>query len=461
MRFLPGENLTSRNRLVRMLAAQDAAAPPIQSHAQGLAHLLRQGLIGYNIGADERDRSAAYRAMIEGLTGGGFVDPKTGTMTPGAGGLRGAQSVLSRMTDNEYAQGLLPQFAMASIQRQQTLADAQRQRQQALEDEKRRRDWAVSDTRQEQDFRTSLARMNRETSLADRAGALVLADRLARERERDAERRKANRERAKYGLDPLLGAGTPTIVGPATAPPPDLQTAAGPAPVSQTPMPPGIGPAGLPSPPRPPQTLADAKAASEARAAARKAAAQAGGVSLTPAQKKADEAFGKEYAELFAGGGLADVQKNLGQLDEVVTALEGGRDDLTGTFIGNMPESVRQALYPEAQSVKDTVEEVVQRNLRLVLGAQFTQQEGERLIARAYNPALSEAENAKRVRRLRDSIKKAYDAKIAAAQYYQRYGTLQGYEGSKAFTAEDIARDAFGGQGTPQDDVPPPPPGFE
>jgi len=64
------------------------------------------------------------------------------------------------------------------------------------------------------------------------------------------------------------------------------------------------------------------------------------------------------------------------------------------------------------------------------LGPQFTEKEGERLIARAYNPRLSEKENVKRVRRLIDQIKSAAKAKGDAADYFEKNGTLAGYKGT-------------------------------
>jgi len=160
--------------------------------------------------------------------------------------------------------------------------------------------------------------------------------------------------------------------------------------------------------------------------------------SLTVAQKKVDTEFAKEYTALIAGGGLADVQKNLAQLDEVVTALERGSDDLTGPFIGALPDWLKASFLPKATAIQDAVEEVVQRNLRLILGAQFTEREGMRLIARAYNPRLEEAENVKRIRRLRDAIEAAARAKFAAAKYYEEWGTLVDYKGSMRFSLSDI-----------------------
>lgn len=162
---------------------------------------------------------------------------------------------------------------------------------------------------------------------------------------------------------------------------------------------------------------------------------------LSKGQEKADTAAATEYNQFILQGGAADMQKNIEQLEEVATKLETS-DDLTGTLIGAQPMWMREAINPESVDTQQAVEEVVQRNLRLVLGAQFTAEEGNRLIARAYNPSLDEAVNAKRIRRLLGAIKKAYSAKLAAAQFFEKNGTLKGYEGVKSFTMNDIERDA-------------------
>jgi hypothetical protein len=156
---------------------------------------------------------------------------------------------------------------------------------------------------------------------------------------------------------------------------------------------------------------------------------------LTPAQKAVDSKFATSYVEWAVDGGRSDYEKSRTQLDEVLTALDRG-DDLTGPVTGRIPDAIRSFTNPESIAARNAVEEVVQRNLRLVLGAQFTEKEGERLIARAYNPTLSEAENAKRVRRLLTQIDQAAAAKDAAAAYYEENGTLAGWQGSLPKMAE-------------------------
>jgi hypothetical protein len=179
---------------------------------------------------------------------------------------------------------------------------------------------------------------------------------------------------------------------------------------------------------------------------------------LTTAQKALDKEFGKDYSD-FVTGGFADAQKGLQQLRGVLGQLRSGKGGLTGTFEGlaTANRAIGSVIAPTALDAKESVEEVVQRNLRAVLGAQFTQVEGDRLISRAYNPYLGEEENAARLDRLANSMEKALKAKAAAAQHFEQFGTLANYKGSVNFSMADIERDAGldapapkGGQAAPQ-----------
>lgn len=161
--------------------------------------------------------------------------------------------------------------------------------------------------------------------------------------------------------------------------------------------------------------------------------AGSGEVPLTVFQKKVDEAFAPEY-QAWITGGKADAQKGVTQLKEVSTALSNAIRDkrsLTGPAISLVPDLVKSLGVPEAISTREMVEEVVQRNLRLILGAQFTEAEGERLISRAFNPKLSEAENLKRVKRLLTQMESALKAKDEAVSYASKNGTLKGFDVSK------------------------------
>jgi len=151
-------------------------------------------------------------------------------------------------------------------------------------------------------------------------------------------------------------------------------------------------------------------------------------------QTKAMEEFDKkavpDLAEFVIGGGFSDAQKSLTQLNEAVNKLETTPEGtITGRLIGAQPDWYKQIRNREAVATKEKVEEIVQRNLRLILGAQFTQEEGKRLIERAYNPSQSQAENAKRVRLLQKQIYDAAKTKQDAYEYLQQNQTLAGFEG--------------------------------
>lgn len=154
-----------------------------------------------------------------------------------------------------------------------------------------------------------------------------------------------------------------------------------------------------------------------------------GGEELTPGQKKIDEAFADEYIR-WVGGGFADSAKQLEQLNESLAILESGAP-ITGPGIGSVPEFAQPFINPDGVIAREQVEEVVQRNLREILGAQFTEREGERLISRAFNPRLSPQENAKRVRRLIAQIGEMAAAKQAMVDYFNEHGTLRGYQGRR------------------------------
>jgi hypothetical protein len=163
-----------------------------------------------------------------------------------------------------------------------------------------------------------------------------------------------------------------------------------------------------------------------------------------------DKAWAKHYEAVFPEGQIHDAVKNLSQLDKVVARLDavargiptkdtvdaqgnvvkGEVENLTGPVIGMRPPFLDTMFNPAQADVQDTVEEVVQRNLRVVLGAQFTEKEGSRLIARAFNPKLPEAENYKRVKRLVDAMRGTLQNQLNAGKYYEEKGTLRGWGGT-------------------------------
>lgn len=169
---------------------------------------------------------------------------------------------------------------------------------------------------------------------------------------------------------------------------------------------------------------------------------------LTKGQIARDKAFAKTDVK-FQTGEKQDIDKNISQLESVVTQLKSGADNLSGPIVGNTPDFIGTIVNPQAVDLRENVEEVVQRNLRLVLGAQFTQKEGERLISRAFNPRLQEGRNAVRVQRLLNQIKGALKARQDASDYFERFGTLKGFRGKTNFTVRDFEQ-AIDGKSRPK-----------
>jgi hypothetical protein len=150
------------------------------------------------------------------------------------------------------------------------------------------------------------------------------------------------------------------------------------------------------------------------------------GKSLTPGQEAVDKKFGDIYAEWVTGGG-ADAAKQISQLNEAIATLESNKE-ITGPLVGLLPDGVAAFAAPELLALKESIQEVVQRNLRAVLGSQFTAPEAQQLISRAFNPSLGVPENTKRVRRLLEQMERANKATQGSIDYFQKNGTLQGYD---------------------------------
>lgn len=155
------------------------------------------------------------------------------------------------------------------------------------------------------------------------------------------------------------------------------------------------------------------------------------GLVLTPAQKAADMAFGKDYNDFVAGGGISTIQKNIQQLDQAISLMENAKKagkSLSGKAVGLADSSgTLSYLFPESAQVKDLVGGVAQSNLRQILGGQFASKEGEQLLARAYNTAQPVDDNIGRLKALREQINTAANAKIQSVAYFEQNGTLAGF----------------------------------
>jgi len=152
---------------------------------------------------------------------------------------------------------------------------------------------------------------------------------------------------------------------------------------------------------------------------------------LTPGQKSSDEKFAKEYVDWNAAGGYTAVESDLSKLqDEVLSKLDP--KDTGGNRLGGLAAKtpiIGETFTPERTAIRENLASVVQKSMRQIIGAQFTEKEGTAMIDRAYNPMLSDAENYKRVSALFKQIKGMAAEKDRASKYYEANGTLTGYQG--------------------------------
>ena len=153
-------------------------------------------------------------------------------------------------------------------------------------------------------------------------------------------------------------------------------------------------------------------------------------------ERSVDKEFAKQvYVPWATKGQRGDALKNNNQLRDAIKILNT-RKDISGKWIGLLPNEAARILgFDRAINTKQAVEEVVQRNLRIILGAQFTEKEGERLISRAYDPQAKQEENSRRLIRLLEAMEEAIKAKDASVKYYEKHRTLRGFRGQTPLDA--------------------------
>ncbi len=165
--------------------------------------------------------------------------------------------------------------------------------------------------------------------------------------------------------------------------------------------------------------------------------------SLTPLQAKVEEKSAQDLVDFTVGGGFSDVQKGLTQLENAKQMLQQQPEGkITGKKVGIQDDTgILKYTNPVAQDTKEQVQEIAQRNLRLILGPQFTAKEGEALINRVYNPALPQSVNVKRLELLQEQMSSAAKTKQEAVEYYNTNGTLKGFTGKIYNNTSDFIND--------------------
>ena len=152
-----------------------------------------------------------------------------------------------------------------------------------------------------------------------------------------------------------------------------------------------------------------------------------GGVDLSLLEKEMDKKFAVTASEyLFQG--KSQVNTNLINLNKKIEILKAGEQEVSGPIIGMLGDTPKGIFTPEAASFLGDIRDVVFQSLREKLGAQFTEREGDRLVAAAFNPLLPEEMNVARLQRLYITIEEAARAKEEGIEYFKNNRTIKGYE---------------------------------
>ena len=158
---------------------------------------------------------------------------------------------------------------------------------------------------------------------------------------------------------------------------------------------------------------------------AERKAGSPGGLDLTVGEKALDEEFSKIAAEYTLKGG-PQVAINLKNLGEKIKILEEGELNVSGPLVGSLGDTLQAFFFPDAASFQSDIRDVVFQSLREKLGAQFTEREGDRLVAAAFNNLLDESRNVARLKRLYTTIEQAAQQKQEAIDYFNENGTIKG-----------------------------------
>lgn len=165
---------------------------------------------------------------------------------------------------------------------------------------------------------------------------------------------------------------------------------------------------------------------------------------LTVGQKKLDETFAKDL--VANRDKLLNDKVNLSKIENILAEINDPDFQATGTIRQKSP-ILEDLLKFDSQGqrrldLSDRVRNVVQQSLRTILGAQFTEREGEKLIASYFNPALPESYNQRRLAELQTQLKAKTDYEDARINHFIENGTMDKFN-LKPPSAEDIKKESL------------------
>ena len=164
-------------------------------------------------------------------------------------------------------------------------------------------------------------------------------------------------------------------------------------------------------------------------------------------EKKVGKVEAERYLEWRSDKGTQAV-RNLADLASAYDDLVKN-PEISGALQGAVPDFLLPFTNPKLLAVKEKVASVVQQNLKAILGGQFSEKEGERLIERAFNPSLGARENMRRVGNLLQQMRLAKAARDDMANYVEQRHSMKGYKGKRFYESDFTADKIFG-----KDDIP-------
>lgn len=170
------------------------------------------------------------------------------------------------------------------------------------------------------------------------------------------------------------------------------------------------------------EQLAAADRASREKIAGMKAKKPGGSAGSKELEKK----IASKYADWSAGGGRSGIESSLVKLNEVANKLETGKISTGGmtTFIpGLNSDTVQSAINPEMVNTKIEAQSALNSVLRQTLGAQFTAQEGDRVMRQIWDDKQTPQANAKKIRM---KISELRSNALSAEREFSKFGFMEG-----------------------------------
>lgn len=153
-------------------------------------------------------------------------------------------------------------------------------------------------------------------------------------------------------------------------------------------------------------------------------------------EKQLDKDFAKDYNDWTSGG--AKIARN--EIEKLKTVAKRLKDEdvTTGGFTGMFPDRITS---DEVLSARSDVSSTVMNSLKALLGAQFTEKEGERVIKNTWNESDTTENNLARVNRLIEDLESKANDKDSKSKYFEQNRGLKNYKSGIQAPGNEAAYD--------------------